>query len=373
MNKQKIAIYLPVFLNFSETFIYKLAKNITKYEVLVICKGRKNEDKFPFGRVITIKRASEIPELIRRENIRLVHAQFGLFGAEIVDVVRKAGIPLITHFRGQDAYQLSKRFFIRLSYRNLFKKGELFLTVSAAMKKHLIGLGCPAEKIKVYYGGIDLAQFPFEPRKFVNEKKYTILMCGRFVEKKGYELGLRAVEELAPSTTPTARSPFPALRGRQEYDIAVNLIGEGPEEEKLKALAVELGIADKVKFLGKVGYEEIKKQMSRADLLLAPYRTAKNGDSEGIPNIIKEALAVGLPVVTTDHSGNPELAIDKKTALVARENDLGSLIEKLNEALTGYPQFGELTKNGRQLVEEKFDLVKQLGMIEDIYEKVLEQ
>lgn len=373
MNKQKIAIYLPVFLNFSETFIYKLAKNITKYEVLVICKERKNEDKFPFSRVITIKRASEIPELIRRENIRLVHAQFGLFGAEIVDVVKKAGVPLITHFRGQDAYQLSKRFFIRLSYRNLFKKGELFLTVSAAMKNHLIGLGCPAEKIKVYYGGIDLAQFPFEPRKFVNEKKYTILMCGRFVEKKGYELGLRAAAAIFASPP----SPLSSKAGEGGHlaspEIFINMIGEGPEEEKLKALAVELGIAAKVKFLGKVGYEEIKKQMSNADLLLAPYRTAKSGDSEGIPNIIKEALAVGLPVVTTDHSGNPELAIDKKTALVARENDLGSLIGKLSEALTDYSQFAKLTKNGRQLVEEKFDLVKQLGMIEDIYEKVLEQ
>lgn len=371
MRKEKIAFYLPTFLNFSETFIYKLACGVTAYEVVIICKERRNEDKFPFERIITIKRIGEIAGVIKKENIKLVHAQFGLFGAEIANVVQKTGVPLITHFRGQDAYQLSKKFFIRLSYRNLFKKGELFLTVSAAMKKHLIMLGCPEDKIKVYYGGIDLAQFPFEQRKFIGKKNYTILMCGRFVGKKGYELGLRAVGALSPSTRPAARSPFPAQRGRLEYSITVNMIGEGPQEADLKTLAKELGIADRVNFLGKVNYAEIKKQMSKADLLLAPYRTAKNGDSEGIPNIIKEALSVGLPVVTTDHSGNPELARDKNTALVARQNDLGSLIEKISEALNDYTQFAELAKHGRQLVEEKYDLRKQLISLENIYAEFL--
>lgn len=346
MNKTAIAFYLPAFLNYSETFIYKLAKGIKKYKVMIICQERRNSNYFPFASVIVVKNRTDLRKALLVNNIRLIHAQFGLYGAEIADLAHNLQIPLITHFRGQDAYQLARRFFIRLAYKNLFKKGSLFLTVSEHLKNHLIKLGCSARKIKVYYGGIDLAQFKFKKRNFKIKKEYKVLMCGRLVEKKGYGLGLKALADLP---------------------VQINIVGDGPDKEKLKKIARGL----KVKFLGSLPYPEIKKYLANSDFLLAPYQTSKNGDSEGIPNIIKEAMAVGLPVVTTKHSGIPELIKDGLSGYLAEEKDLAKLTEKIKKCINNYEKNKKFVLSARKKIEQKFDLIKQVNTLEKIYREII--
>lgn len=353
---KKVAIYLPVFLNYSETFIYQLFTRLKNYEVIVFCRARKNAEQFPFKEIYSgeqVCNKKELLKIMRRENIALIHAQFGIMGADILGIANKLKIPLITHFRGQDAYQLPKKWTVKWAYRRLFKKGTFFLTVSEAMRRHLIALGCAPAKIKTYYGGIDLTKFKYQKKVFKNKKTYSILMCGRMVEKKGFALALGALAKLS-----------------QEYEFKITIIGDGPQESFLKKIAHQRKIFSKINFVGKQPYEQIKKAIQQNDLLLAPYQRAKNGDSEGIPNIVKEAMAAGLPVITTDHSGCPELAINKKTALVAKQGEAAALSVALKKALRDYQKFAIYTVNARKLVEEKFDLVKQTVVLEDIYQKI---
>ena len=162
---QKIAIYMPTFLNFSETFIYSLVRGVRGFELIVICREQKNSKQFPFKSVFVAKRKRDIKIFLEEQKVELIHAQYGIFGTDIMGVAKSLNIPLICHFRGQDAYQLSQNLFIRFSYKKLFKRATKLLTVSNHMREFLINLGAAPDKVAVFYGGINLDKF--EPYPFI--------------------------------------------------------------------------------------------------------------------------------------------------------------------------------------------------------------
>lgn len=349
-----VAFYLPVFLNYSETFIYSLVKNIKSYNLIIICRERKNQDKFPHDRVFQVKNQRQIKRILIEQQVDLIHAQYGTFGADIMGTAQKLRIPLITHFRGQDAYQLPRNFFIRLSYRWLFSKAKKMLTVSEHMKQHLIDLGCLPQKIEVYYGGIQLPEF--KDNKKLNKNNIKLIMAGRLAEKKGMLAGVLAVKEMID-------------RG---YQLNLKIIGEGQLREKIRDLIKHNNLQERIELTGKMAARQLQEELYRADILLAPHKKAKNGDSEGIPNVIKEAMASGTLLVTTDHSGIPELVVDQQTGFVARENDILQLVQKLEEAIN-FQDISKIKINARRQVEKEFDIVKQTEKLENIYRAVLEK
>jgi len=346
-----IAFYLPVFLNYSETFVYSLAINISKFKVIIICRQRKNCDSFPYANVFQVEKRAQIKQVLRAQQVDLIHAQYGTFGADIMGIAQSLKIPLITHFRGQDAYQLPRDFFIRISYLRLFKKAALVLAVSAHMKKELQGLGCTSDKIEVYYGGIELPEY--RPRN-LPAGNIKLLMAGRLTEKKGMETGILAVKELIS----------------KGYRLTLTIVGDGELKQYLQTIIQKYSLQDRIEMTGRMSSEQLQKELYRADILLAPHQRAVNGDSEGIPNVIKEAMAAGLPVVTTRHSGIPELVLDGQTGFVAAEYDRDGFIDKLEQALN-YSGLDSLCRQARLKVEKDFDVKKQVIRLEDIYQQVL--
>jgi glycosyltransferase involved in cell wall biosynthesis len=111
--------------------------------------------------------------------------------------------------------------------------------------------------------------------------------------------------------------------------------------------------------------------MRRASLLAAPSVTARNGDAEGLPTVIVEAAACGLPVVSTRHSGIPEAVVDGETARLVPENDSQALAESIRLLLGSAQLRARMGAAGRRLAEEKFDLQRQTARLERIYDEVL--
>ncbi len=370
--QKKVAQFVPCYLNVSETFIYSIVSKLQMFRSVIFTKEKKNLSKFPADEIHCrtdlpwyqllvpdpLKQYGASISLLKKAGIRLIHAQFGTVGAELIALKEQwPALPLITHFRGQDAYQLSHDLVSRLRLKKLFRLGDLFLTSSDHLREYLIeNLGCPEKKVEVYYGGIDCKKIRFRVRHYrEGRRQIRILMCGRLTEKKGFEFGIRAFFELL-------------ARG---YDLTLEIIGTGPLEKRLKKIVTQLKIDKYVKFCGALAHDLVLKKMHEADILLAPYVTAKNGDSEGIPNILKEALAAGLPCVSTRHAGVPEIIVDGVNGFLVNEKAVIMLSRKLEELIKTPDLAEKFAHKGRERAEKMFNITTQLPKLEKIYSKLI--
>jgi len=282
----------------------------------------------------------------------VVHCQFGRLGLTAL-ALRKAGaLPgrIVVSFRGSDL----SRHRDTEGYEELFQAGSLFLPVCGAFRDRLISMGCDPGKIRVHHSGIDLRRFTWTPRHREPGEPFRLITIARLVEKKGVEYGIRAVAELHGA-------------GREvEYTV----IGEGPLERELRGLARELGVAEKVRFLGPLDHDEVVAHLGEAHVLLAPSVTAASGDQEGIPNVLKEAMATGIPVVSTLHSGIPELVEDGVSGFLVEERDARALAERTAHLMDHPERWGPMGEAGRARVEAEYDSVRLNRELEGFYREL---
>ncbi len=277
----------------------------------------------------------------------------GIVGAMLKDVGAVDG-RLITAFHGADMSRSVKENGDDL-YKHLFLKGDLFLPISDRWKKELVRLGCEEQRIIVHRMGIDTGRFTFTPRKRREGGRINILTVGRLVEKKGIKYGICAVARIIEHC--------PGV----EYTI----IGDGPLKGDIQKLIAALHVDDNIKLLGWRSQEEIIGLMESADILLAPSVTAKDGDQEGIPVVIMEAMAQGMPVLSTVHSGIPELVRDGESGFLVGEGETDSLAEKLL-CLAEHPYlWSRMGEAGRSHVEENFNIDRLNDRLEKICENLL--
>jgi colanic acid/amylovoran biosynthesis glycosyltransferase len=242
---------------------------------------------------------------------------------------------LWTVFHGYDlsSYILSEG---RGVYRTLFARGDRFLPISELWRSSLIDLGCPPDRILLARTGVDCAALPFAER--MPGPQARILSVGRLVEKKGVEIALRALARL------------PRDLGDWRYEI----VGSGPLLEELQRLAADLKLGDRVQFVGSLDSAGVRRRLEAADIFLLPSLTAKNGDMEGIPVALMEAMASGACVVSTRHSGIPELVAHGVSGLLAREGDVDDLVAQLTQALAEPALRLALARRARRKVEAEF-------------------
>lgn len=170
-----------------------------------------------------------------------------------------------------------------------------------------------------------------------------ILTVGRLVEKKGYMVTLKALATLS---------------SRVEFEY--HIIGGGPLEGVIRETIDEYGLAGKVILHGVMSADAVRVHMTQADIFVLASHEAENGDCEGLPVSLMEAMASGLPVVTTYHSGIPELVDHDRTGFLAREkdvDDLSSQIEKLASHLTDW---SSVAHQARNKVEREYDNKKNI-------------
>ena len=155
-------------------------------------------------------------------------------------------------------------------------------------------------------------------------------------------------------------------------DIEYRIIGDGPMRRELESLIAALNLGERVKMLGWRDQDEVLECMKDSDILLAPSVTGKNGDQEGIPVVLMEAMAMGLPVLSTFHSGIPELVQDGVTGFLVPERDVDALVERLANLLENPEQQLEMGIAGRRRVEEHYNICRLNERLISLYEQLLD-
>ena len=294
-----------------------------------------------------------IPLLGKRPKYDIIQCHFGGNGLKATFLKDIGAIQgkLITTFHGFDLSRFVKTLGDRI-YDPLFDKGNLFLSISEFWRLRLIELGCDPEKIIVHRMGIDCSKFAFAYRKLSTGGAIQIVTIARLVEKKGVEYGVRAVAKLA----------------KNNRDIQYNIVGDGDLREPLEQLIQELAVGDIVKLIGWKRQQEIIEILNNTDILLAPSITSqKDGDQEGIPVVLMEAMAMGLPIISTQHSGIPELVQNGVSGFLVPERDVEKLTEKLNYLLEHPEICTKMGQEGRSYVKEHHNIDKLNDKLVEIY------
>ena len=278
--------------------------------------------------------------LLGNDRFDIIHCHFGPQGQVIALLREFGGIrgELVTTFHGYDMSIVPRR--NPDAYRYLFTHGDLFLTVSTVWKERLLELGCNPNRIIVHRMGADLARFEYMSRSHEPGRPPRILTVGRMVEKKGIAYGLQAIAEVIKHHGPV------------HYSIA----GNGPLRPQLEKLVAELNLENYVTFYGWQNQDEVLSLMRASDIILAPSVTAQNGDQEGIPVTLMEAMATGMPVISTWHSGIPELVEDGVSGLLVPERDPDSLKKALLRLLDEPERWEGMGRAGRAKVERDHDV-----------------
>lgn len=294
--------------------------------------------------------------LLDKEPYDIIHCQFGtdgLTGMFLRDVGAIKG-KLITTFRGYDISTYVKKEGDRV-YDHLFRSGDFFLTNCEFFRRRIIQMGCNQKNVLVHYSGIDCTQFAFTLRQPSIDGKIRIATTGRLVEKKGIEYGIRALAKLA--------KVYPNL----EY----NIIGDGKLKAEFEKLIQELNIGHLVKLVGQKTQREIIDILDKSHIFVAPSVTASDGNQDAPINVLKEAMAMGLPVVSTYHGGIPELVEDGISGFLVPERDVDALAEKLGYLIEHPEIWPQMGKAGRAYVEKHYDIDKLNDRLIEIYSKVL--
>jgi|CXWL01.1.fsa_nt_gi colanic acid/amylovoran biosynthesis glycosyltransferase len=287
----------------------------------------------------------------------IIHCQFGTLGLKALELapVRPRDCKLVTSIRGSDVTVFLKRH--PGIYDELFRQGNLFLPVCESLKERLIQEGCDEKKIVVHYSGIDCSKFWYVRRTRRSGEPMKVLTVARLVEKKGVAFAVEAVADLLTKGAPI------------EYSV----VGDGVLRKRLQRLIERKGVEQHIRLLGWKTHEDVKRLLEEAHVLVAPSLTSEGGDQEGIPNAIKEAMASGLPVVSTFHSGIPELVTDRVSGFLVPERDALSLAEALTYLISNPEICNQMGQAGRRQVEEKFDTHRLNKNLEELYLNVMRE
>lgn len=222
------------------------------------------------------------------------------------------------------------------------------VTCTRANLAYLHGLNGSTPLDAVYHG-IDLKLFTFQPKPEPPTPPFRILSVARLTGKKGLDTVLRAL----------------AVLHANGLDFNYILIGAGEDKDALQALASDLGIAGRVEFRGVQPHDMVLDELAKADAFVLGCRVMKNGDRDGIPNVLVEAMATGIPVAATTVSALPELVTDE-TGLLVPPDDPAVLAEALTRLLTDAELRARIIPAARAKVEQDFDVSRNalnLGQI----------
>ncbi|WP_440971150.1 glycosyltransferase [Peribacillus frigoritolerans] len=351
-----IAYFVSENIKTHQRFIYNQIVKITNYRTIVIGPfDNADRTEFPFENYYNINKIKDLKKFFEEQDIIAIHAHHGSHGQEILPVCEKYNIPLIVSIRGRDGSDRPEIFKKNAKrYSALNKHGAHYYPVCQYLAEGLKRLGIPAKNIHVLYGGIELDLFPYSNRTLPRVGEIRVLSVGRLVDKKGFVTLIKAFKRIY--------SQYPNAK--------LHIIGAGEDEKRIKSTIAEYNLKDVVILRGAMDSKQVSDELKKAHIFCLASQTAKNGDIEGIPNALKEAMASGLPVVSTRHAGIPELIEHQRTGYLAPEKNDIELAKGIQFFIENPDIWTNYTERARKVIEEKFDVNKQIIEQQRLYSLV---
>ena len=286
---------------------------------------------------------------IRDQHPNLMHAHFFNDGIDAVKIGDKLGIPVVTTVHGHDITKHENAVLQNTTNQRFFAQVDRIIAVSEFIAEQALAKGCPEQKLIQHYIGIDLKKFTQDKRETTSP---SLLFVGRLVEKKGCSFLLQAMERLKPK--------YPELQ--------LTVVGDGELKLSLQQEAESRQL--NVDFKGTATATEIREQLARCWLFVAPSITAASGDTEGLGMVFLEAQALQTPVVSFRSGGLVEAVAEGTTALLSEEKDVAGLADNIASLLENSTLRHNMGIQGRKRVEAHFDIRKQCAKLELIYDEL---
>jgi glycosyltransferase involved in cell wall biosynthesis len=286
-------------------------------------------------------------ELLRGRFTHL-HAHFANEPTSVAELAhRLTGCPFSFTAHAKDIYLTDRGELARK-----IAAAEFVMTCTGFNRNYLTQLAAANESIHLCYHGVDLSRFSSEPEARPSDSSGVplILSVGRYCEKKGFPYLIQACYRLK----------------QKGHRFICRIVGFGPLQQELEELIRTLQLDDCVSLAGKMTQDRLIGEYRRADLFVLPCLVTDDGDRDGIPNVLVEAMAMRIPVVSTPVSGIGELVDHMQNGLFAAEKDSDSLAAAMEMLLEDRHLRARLGANGRQKVMEGFSLDRSTAKVRDL-------
>jgi glycosyltransferase involved in cell wall biosynthesis len=298
-----------------------------------------------------VQQAMALARTVHERGIRHLHAHFGTIATTVSRLAAAmAGISYSFTAHAKDIFHESVQ---QEDFRSKLEDAAAVVTVSDYNLEHLAAeYPSVNDRLVRIDNGLDLEQFSYcDPV----DRQPLVLGVGRFVEKKGFEYLVEACVDLL------ARRP----------GARCEIIGAGELEGALRAQIERLGLSGLVRLLGPQPQDEVRRKLREASVLAAPCVLAADGDRDGLPTILLEAMAVGTPVVSTDVTGIPEILVDGVTGLAVPQRDASALAAACLRLMQDPVLRRDLSLQARALVEARFDIRDNSRQLRGLFSQIL--
>lgn len=311
--------------------------------------------KYKVFKRISPKAQKSLLSLVMKQSPDVIHLHYGTDAGLYLSFLHKLSIPTFVSFYGYECSGFPKRFFgLGRLYLNafVFKYATHVFAMSEDMKKDLVSLGCPAEKVIVHYYGTDVQHF-YTERKHQNKEIVRFLIISGFTPQKGHKYLIKAFSEAC----------------KENNNIRLSIVGAGPLEGEINNQVRELNLESVIDLPGAVVYgsDNHLAYFKSHDVFVHPSVTDVNGDKEGIPGAVVEAMAAGLPIITTYHAGIPYIIEDERDGLLVPEENIVLLKEGMLRLANDAELRQILSDNAQKRALSELDLLKNESELESSY------
>jgi colanic acid/amylovoran biosynthesis glycosyltransferase len=294
-----------------------------------------------------VYQAAMLAKFVAAKGIGLLHAHFATSAANVARLAAHfAGVPYTFTAHAKDIFIDEVR---PEDLRRKLRQAAATVTVSDYNVDHLRrAYGDDAARVVRIYNGLDLTRFVYRPAV---DRARSIVAVGRLVEKKGFDDLVRAA----------------AMLKRHEVDFSCKIVGQGEQEAALAALIDELGVGEQVKLVGPLPQCEVTELIRSAAVFAAPCVVGADGNRDGLPTVLLEAMALGTPCVSTDVTGVPEVVHHGRTGLIVGQRDPEGLAAAMLRLMDEPRLAAELSRNARALIEAQFDARRTSAQLREVF------